>query len=86
MGTAPIKIRVRLFGGLREEAGSSQLDVEVAHASTVDELRGPKPAPEYPARGLSRVWWLWNMGVDVDEMQRQMHTPKLDWIRKAGRR
>ena len=40
MGTAPIKIRIRLFGGLREEAGRSQLDVEVAHASTVEELRG----------------------------------------------
>jgi molybdopterin synthase catalytic subunit len=34
-----MKVRVKLFGGLREEAGSAELDVELALASTVAQLR-----------------------------------------------
>jgi len=35
----PIKLRVRLFGGLREEAGGDRLDLELPPASRVSELR-----------------------------------------------
>jgi molybdopterin synthase catalytic subunit len=39
VANGPIKLSVRLFGGLREEAGSGRLDVELAPASTVAQLR-----------------------------------------------
>ncbi|MBW2228780.1 MAG: molybdenum cofactor biosynthesis protein MoaE [Deltaproteobacteria bacterium] len=39
MAESPIKLSVRLFGGLREEAGSGQLEIELAPASTVAHLR-----------------------------------------------
>lgn len=56
MSGQPLRIRVRLFAGVRERAGRADLDLEVAPPATVaavwDRLRAAHPALEPFARAV----------------------------------